>query len=71
MEEVHRAGHMVCTREGNRGKRVLLIGHMDTVFEADSPFQRFEQTAGEDDRARRRRYEGRLGDYAQCAEGSE
>jgi glutamate carboxypeptidase len=44
MEEVHRAGHMLCTREGNRGKRVLLIGHMDTVFEADSPFQRFEQT---------------------------
>jgi len=44
MEEVHRAGHMVCTREGNRGKRVLLIGHMDTVFEADSPFQHFEQT---------------------------
>ncbi len=44
MEEVHRAGHLVCTREGNHGKRVLLIGHMDTVFEADSPFQRFEQT---------------------------
>ncbi|HMF79304.1 MAG TPA: M20/M25/M40 family metallo-hydrolase [Bryobacteraceae bacterium] len=46
MEEVHRAGHLVCTREGNKGKRVLLIGHMDTVFEADSPFQHFEQTAG-------------------------
>ena len=44
MEEVHRAGHMLCTHDGNRGKRVLLIGHMDTVFEADSPFQRFEQT---------------------------
>src|SRR5581483_8711294 len=41
MEEVHRAGHMVCERKGNRGKRVLLIGHMDTVFEPSSPFQKF------------------------------
>ncbi len=44
MEEVHRAGHLVCTRHGNHGKRVLLIGHMDTVFEPDSPFQKFEQS---------------------------
>jgi glutamate carboxypeptidase len=44
MEEVHRAGHLVCERHGNHGKRVLLIGHMDTVFEADSPFQTFEQS---------------------------
>ena len=36
---VKRAGHLVCTRQGNQGKRVLLIGHMDTVFEPDSPFQ--------------------------------
>src|SRR5438270_3084243 len=41
MEEVHRGGHMSCERKGNSGKRVLLIGHMDTVFEADSPFQKF------------------------------
>src|SRR4051812_2794472 len=33
MDEVHRAGHLVAERQGNRGKRVLLIGHMDTVFE--------------------------------------
>ena len=46
MEEVHRAGHLVCTRHGNHGKRVLLIGHMDTVFEPDSPFQKFEQSEG-------------------------
>ncbi len=46
MEEVHRAGHLVCTRHGNQGKRVLLIGHMDTVFEPDSPFQKFEQSEG-------------------------
>jgi glutamate carboxypeptidase len=46
MEEVHRAGHLVCSRQGGQGKRVLLIGHMDTVFERDSPFQKFEQTGG-------------------------
>jgi glutamate carboxypeptidase len=45
MEEVHRAGHLVCSHKGT-GKRVLLIGHMDTVFEADSPFQTFEQSGG-------------------------
>jgi glutamate carboxypeptidase len=43
MEEVHRAGHLVCERKGTHGKRVLLIGHMDTVFEPDSPFQKFER----------------------------
>jgi glutamate carboxypeptidase len=43
MEEVHRAGHLVCERKGSHGKRVLLIGHMDTVFEPDSPFQKFER----------------------------
>ncbi len=35
-----RAGHLVAEREG-RGRRLLLIGHLDTVFEPDSPFQRF------------------------------
>src|SRR3984885_12201846 len=43
MEEVHRAGHLVCERKGIHGKRVLLIGHMDTVFEPSSPFQKFER----------------------------
>ena len=37
-----RAGHLVAERPG-RGPRVLLIGHVDTVFEKDSPFQRFER----------------------------
>ena len=37
-----RAGHLVAER-GTRGPRVLLIGHLDTVFEPDSPFQRFER----------------------------
>ena len=46
MEEVHRGGHMSCERKGTSGKRVLLIGHMDTVFEADSPFQKFTREGG-------------------------
>jgi glutamate carboxypeptidase len=37
-----RAGHLVAERRG-AGPRVLLIGHLDTVFEQDSPFQRFER----------------------------
>ncbi|MBI1731584.1 MAG: M20/M25/M40 family metallo-hydrolase [Gammaproteobacteria bacterium] len=37
-----RAGHLVA-RRGERGPHVLLIGHLDTVFEPDSPFQKFER----------------------------
>lgn len=40
MSETGRAGHLVATHDG-RGKNVLLIGHLDTVFETDSPFQTF------------------------------
>ncbi len=44
MRETGRAGHLIATHRGNgRGKRVLLIAHLDTVFELDSPFQRFER----------------------------
>ncbi len=39
-----RAGHLVAERDG-AGRRVLLIGHLDTVFEADSPFQRFTRVS--------------------------
>ena len=38
----NRAGHLVAERQGT-GPCVLLIGHLDTVFEPDSPFQRFER----------------------------
>lgn len=42
MQATGRAGHLVATHTGNgRGKRILLIGHLDTVFEPDSTFQRF------------------------------
>ncbi len=40
MRATGRAGHMVATKAG-KGKRALLIGHLDTVFETDSPFQKF------------------------------
>lgn len=43
MDAVHRAGHLFAERKGTTGKRVLLIGHLDTVFEKDNPFQRFER----------------------------
>ena len=41
-DEVKRAGHLVADHPG-RGPRILLIGHLDTVFEPDSPFQKFER----------------------------
>ncbi|HEU0016624.1 MAG TPA: M20/M25/M40 family metallo-hydrolase [Longimicrobium sp.] len=40
-DSLRRAGHLFAYRQGTRGKKVLLIGHLDTVFEKDSPFQRF------------------------------
>lgn len=40
MDAVHRAGHLIATHVGRRGTtRMLLIGHLDTVFEPSSPFQ--------------------------------
>jgi len=42
-EEMNRAGHLFASIEGTKGKRLLLIGHLDTVFEKNSPFQAFEQ----------------------------
>src|SRR5688500_8044094 len=37
-----RAGHLVA-RQAGTGPHLLLIGHLDTVFERDSPFQKFER----------------------------
>ena len=39
---VGRAGHLVADHPGS-GPRILLIGHLDTVFEKDSPFQKLER----------------------------
>lgn len=41
---VGRAGHFIAEHKGKKGtKRLLLIGHLDTVFELDHPFQKFER----------------------------
>ena len=34
-DEVGRAGHLFAERKGTKGKRLLLIGHLDTVFEGE------------------------------------
>ena len=34
-DAVGRAGHFFAERKGNKGKRLLLIGHLDTVFEGE------------------------------------
>ena len=45
MAKVGRAGHLIATHRGDgKGKRILLIGHLDTVFEPDSPFQGWKRT---------------------------
>lgn len=36
----NRAGHLVAKHKG-KGKTILLIGHLDTVFELSSPFQKY------------------------------
>ena len=45
MDSIQRAGDLVathpCPEPGKCGKRILLIGHMDTVFEKTSPFQTY------------------------------
>ena len=44
LPETKRAGHLIATHKGKKGgKLLLLIGHLDTVFEPDSPFQTFER----------------------------
>ncbi|MCK5401704.1 MAG: M20/M25/M40 family metallo-hydrolase, partial [Flavobacteriaceae bacterium] len=44
-KEVGRAGHLFCELNTGKvkGKKLLLIGHLDTVFESDSPFQEFKK----------------------------
>ena len=39
--EMKRAGHLFAERKGTKGKRLLLIGHLDTVFEPESPLQKW------------------------------
>lgn len=43
--QTNRGGHLFARRAGDQGRKLLLIGHLDTVFEPDDPFQRFEPLA--------------------------
>ncbi len=36
-DSLKRAGHLVAYRKGKKGKKLFLIGHLDTVFEPDMP----------------------------------
>jgi glutamate carboxypeptidase len=48
MAAANRSGHLIATKSGIPGtKRLLLIGHLDTVFELDSPFQKFVRNGKE------------------------
>lgn len=45
---VGRAGHFIAEHKGKPGtKRLLLIGHLDTVFELDHPFQKYERISAD------------------------
>ncbi len=36
-DSLKRAGHLVASKKGSKGKRIFIIGHLDTVFEPDMP----------------------------------
>lgn len=41
-DSMKRAGHLVAWRKGKKGKRIIMVGHLDTVFEPDmdaNPFR--------------------------------
>lgn len=40
-DSLKRAGHLVAWRKGKKGKKLFLIGHLDTVFEPDMPANPF------------------------------
>lgn len=40
-DSLKRAGHLVAYRKGKKGKKLFLIGHLDTVFEPDMPANPF------------------------------
>ena len=38
----NRAGHLIAKTKGKKGTKLLLIGHLDTVFPESSPFQKYK-----------------------------
>jgi glutamate carboxypeptidase len=50
MAAAKRAGHIIAEHpgpKGGKGKKMLLIGHIDTVFEPSSPFQAYKKLGGD------------------------
>jgi glutamate carboxypeptidase len=45
-KEMNRAGHLLAERTGDRGKRLLLIGHLDTVLQGKRFARRGTRAAG-------------------------
>ena len=43
-DSLNRAGHLFAEIKGGSGKTILLIGHLDTVFEDDHEFQTFDRS---------------------------
>src|SRR5215510_9404184 len=46
MAEAKRSGHVIAEHPG-KGKKMLLIGHIDTVFEPSSPFQTYKKISAD------------------------
>jgi glutamate carboxypeptidase len=46
-DSIGRAGHLVARSPGREGPGVLLLGHLDTVFEPASPFQALSRHGGD------------------------
>lgn len=42
-DSLNRAGHLVATRQGKKGKKLFLIGHLDTVFEKSLPMEPYHR----------------------------
>jgi glutamate carboxypeptidase len=42
-DSLNRAGHLVAARKGRKGKKIFIIGHLDTVFEPDMPFSPYRK----------------------------
>ncbi len=43
LPETDRGGHLFAEIKGGQGQTILMIGHLDTVFEKDSPFQSWDR----------------------------
>ncbi len=46
--DMQRAGHLLAERQGRQGKRLLLLGHLDTVFEPGNTTPAWEPQPGPD-----------------------